>query len=330
MKKILLLALVVMSFLACSKKEAPIESSDNKTDKKIKIVTTLFPTYDFSKEIGKDKVEVKLILPPGIEPHSYDPTPKDIAEINSSDIFIYTGDNMEPWVAKVLNSLDNKNLKIIDVSQGITLLEEKEDHDHDHEAHEEHDKNHEDHEDGHEHTGKDPHIWTDPILAKTIVENIYNGLIEKDSINKDFYTSNKVEYIKKLDDLDSKFKDLALHSKTKEIISGGHFVFGYLFERYGLTYHSAYEGFSPNAEPTPKQLKNLKETIAETHTKYIYYEELIEPKLAKLLSNELGLQLLLLHGAHNISKEELAKGTSYYEIMLKNIENLKLGLDYNE
>ena len=87
MKKILLLALVVMSFLACSKKEAPIESSDNKTDKKIKIVTTLFPTYDFSKEIGKDKVEVKLILPPGIEPHSYDPTPKDIAEINSSDIF---------------------------------------------------------------------------------------------------------------------------------------------------------------------------------------------------------------------------------------------------
>ena len=116
----------------------------------------------------------------------------------------------------------------------------------------------------------------------------------------------------------------------KEIVSGGHFVFGYLFERYGLTYHSAYEGFSPNAEPTPKQLKSLKETIAETHTKYIYYEELIEPKLAKLLSNELGLQLLLLHGAHNISKEELAKGNSYYEIMLKNIENLKLGLDYNE
>ena len=319
MKKIILIMLVLIISFACSKKEDNTKKSENK---KIRIVTTLFPTYDFSKEIGKDKVEVKLLLPPGIEAHSYEPTPKDIAEINNADIFIYTGDLMEPWVKKLLSSLNNKNLKIVDVSKNIELKEfDFED------EHNEKDT----HENEEEHIyGKDPHIWTDPILAKTIVQNIADSIIEVDLANKSFYDGNKIIYDKKLDNLDTEFKNLVKKSPKKEIVSGGHFVFGYLFERYGLTYHSAYEGFSPNAEPTPKQLKSLKETIAETHTKYIYYEELIEPKLAKLLSNELGLQLLLLHGAHNISKEELAKGTSYYEIMLKNIENLKLGLDYNE
>ena len=319
MKKIILIMLVLIISFACSKKEDNTKKSENK---KIRIVTTLFPTYDFSKEIGKDKVEVKLLLPPGIEAHSYEPTPKDIAEINNADIFIYTGDLMEPWVKKLLSSLNNKNLKIVDVSKNIELKEfDFED------EHNEKDT----HENEEEHIyGKDPHIWTDPILAKTIVQNIADSIIEVDLANKSFYDGNKIIYDKKLDNLDTEFKNLVKKSGKKEIVSGGHFVFGYLFERYGLTYHSAYEGFSPNAEPTPKQLKSLKETIAETHTKYIYYEELIEPKLAKLLSNELGLQLLLLHGAHNISKEELAKGTSYYEIMLKNIENLKLGLDYNE
>ncbi|MBP9596799.1 MAG: zinc ABC transporter substrate-binding protein [Fusobacteriaceae bacterium] len=319
MKKIILIMLVLIISFACSKKEDNTKKSENK---KIRIVTTLFPTYDFSKEIGKDKVEVKLLLPPGIEAHSYEPTPKDIAEINNADIFIYTGDLMEPWVKKLLSSLNNKNLKIVDVSKNIELKEfDFEDEHNEKDTHE--------NEEEHIH-GKDPHIWTDPILAKTIVQNIADSIIEVDLANKSFYDGNKIIYDKKLDNLDTEFKNLVKKSAKKEIVSGGHFVFGYLFERYGLTYHSAYEGFSPNAEPTPKQLKSLKETIAETHTKYIYYEELIEPKLAKLLSNELGLQLLLLHGAHNISKEELAKGTSYYEIMLKNIENLKLGLDYNE
>lgn len=319
MKKIILIMLVLIISFACSKKEDNTKKSENK---KIRIVTTLFPTYDFSKEIGKDRVEVKLLLPPGIEAHSYEPTPKDISEINNADIFIYTGDLMEPWVKKLLSSLNNKNLKIVDVSKNIELKEfDFEDEHNEKDTHE--------NEEEHIH-GKDPHIWTDPVFAKTIVQNIVDSMIEVDLANKSFYDENKIIYDKKLDNLDTEFKNLVKKSPKKEIVSGGHFVFGYLFERYGLTYHSAYEGFSPNAEPTPKQLKSLKETIAETHTKYIYYEELIEPKLAKLLSNELGLQLLLLHGAHNISKEELAKGTSYYEIMLKNIENLKLGLDYNE
>ena len=316
MKRIIILSILLLSFLACGKKEEKITANEVK---KIKIVTTLFPTYDFSKELGKDKIDVKLLLPPGVEAHAYEPTPKDISDINSADIFIYTGNLMEPWVEKLLKSISNEKLLVIDVSQGIELKEfiiEEDGHEH-----------HDDEEHNH---GKDPHIWTDPIMAKAIVNNIYEGLIKVDSENKSFYETNKTAYDLKLQELDDAFKDLVNNSKKKEIISGGHFVFGYLMDRYGLTYHSAYESFSPNAEPTPKQMKALKEAVKEVGSKYVYYEELIDPKLAKLLSEELGLQMLLLHGAHNLSKDELAKGITYYEIMQQNIENLKLGLDYGK
>lgn len=320
MKKILFILLFIFGLIACNKNS----ETTNKNEKKLKIVTTLFPTYDFSKQLGGENVEVKLLLPPGIEAHSYEPTPRDISDINNADIFIYTGNIMEPWVEKLLKSLSNKNLLILDVSKGIELKQfQFEDH-HDHE------KTGEIHNDKEEVHGKDPHIWTDPILAKVMVQNIFGAMVEKDVKNKAFYGANKLIYDKKLDDLNNKFLDLSLNAKKKEIISGGHFVFGYLINRYGFEYHSAYEGFSPNAEPTPKQMKALKETIKETGTKYVYFEELIDPKLARLLSEELGLKMLLLHGAHNISKEEIEKNVTYYDIMLKNIENLKLGFEYGK
>lgn len=320
MKKILLTLLFLLGIMACNKKQEPVIENKIETQK-LKVVATIFSTYDFAKELGKEKAEVKLLLPPGVEAHSYEPTPKDIAYINKADVFIYTSKDMEPWVEKLLNSLSNKDLIIVDASKGIEMKKfdfDEHKHEHDDEKHEE------------ETHGLDPHIWTDPLMAITIVENIYQGFINAKAENKDFFESNKLAYIQKLNELDEKFADLISKSKKREIISGGHFVFGYLINRLELTYHSAYESFSPNAEPTPKQMKELKEAIKEVGSKYVYFEELIDPKLAKLLSQELGMEMLLLHGAHNVSKEELEKGISYYDIMIQNIENLKLGLEYNE
>lgn len=325
--KNLIFLIALLSLISCNTKESGKNTTKEKNDKTVKIVSTLFPTYDFSKEIGGDKISVRLLLPPGVEAHSYEPTPKDINDINNADIFIYTGDLMEPWVPKLLKSLSNKNLKIVDVSQGIELkqFEFEDEHDSKNVQNTDINKNEEEHI-----HGKDPHIWTDPVLAKTIVNTITNAIISVDNENKSYYENNNNKYQLKLDFLNTEFSKLSKNSKKKAIISGGHFVFGYLFERYGLEYHSAYEGFSPNAEPTPKQMKALKETIVKTGSKYVYYEELIDPKLAKLLSEELGLKLLLLHGAHNLSRDEIQKGITYYDIMLQNIENLKLGLDYYE
>ncbi len=321
MKKLLLTLLFLLGIIACSKKQEPVV--ENKAEiQKLKVISTIFSTYDFTKEIGKEKTDVKLLLPPGVEAHSYEPTPRDIADINNADVFIYTSKEMEPWVEKLLSSISNKNLIIVDASKGIEMkefdFEEHDDHENKEETHDEHTR------------GVDPHIWTDPLMAITIVENIYEGLISANVENKDYFEKNKVAYIEKLKELDGKFTDLISKSKKREIISGGHFVFGYLINRLELTYHSAYESFSPNAEPTPKQMQKLKEAIKEVGSKYVYFEELIDPKLAKLLSQELGMEMLLLHGAHNLSKEELEKGISYYDIMNQNIENLKLGLEYNE
>lgn len=322
MKKFLMTLLVLFVMLACAKKEEEV-ITEKTEKKKIKVVTTIFSTYDFAKEIGQGNAEVKLLLPPGVEAHSYEPSPKDIADINNADIFIYTSKEMEPWIDKLLNSLSNKDLVIVDASTGIEMKEfnfDEHKHDHGHSHSHKEDTSH-----GH---GPDPHIWTDPLMAIDIVENIYKAFVSVDSENEVFYENNKIAYISKLKDLDSKFLDLVAKSKKREIISGGHFVFGYLINRLELSYHSAYESFSPNAEPTPKQMKELKDAIRKVGSKYVYFEELIEPKLAKLLSQELGMEMLLLHGAHNVSKEELEKGVSYYDIMLQNIENLKLGLEY--
>ncbi len=324
MKKLLLTLLFLLGFMACNKKQEPVPETviESKVEiERLKVVTTIFSTYDFAKEIGKEKAEVKLLLPPGIEAHSYEPTPRDIADINNADVFIYTSKEMEPWVEKLLNSLSNKDLIIVDASKGIQMKEFNfDDHKHEH-----NDENHEE-----ETHGVDPHIWTDPLMAISIVENIYQGFVSANAENKDFFESNKLAYTKKLNELDEKFTDLISKSKKREIISGGHFVFGYLINRLELTYHSAYESFSPNAEPTPNQMKELKEAIKEVGTKYVYFEVLVDPKLAKLLSQELGMEMLLLHGAHNVSKEEIEKGLSYYDIMIQNIENLKLGSEYDE
>lgn len=291
-----------------------VYAKDAKTGK-IEIITTLFPTYDFAKQIGGDKANVSLLLPPGVEPHSFEPKPQDIVKINRADIFIYTGKYMEPWVEDLLKGIHNKNLKIVDASRGINLISEA-DHD-----------EHNDKEEHHHHGGKDPHIWLDLSNDMIITDTIAQALAEKDSANKVFYLENAGEYKNKLAALDKKFKETLDSAKHKKIIYGGHFAFGYFAKRYGLGYESPYEGFSPNAEPSPKAIGELIKKMKSSQIKYIYYEELIDPKVARTISQAAGAKLELLHGAHNISKSELENGVTFIYIMNKNLEKLKEGLE---
>ena len=210
------------------------------------IVTTLFPQYDFARQLVKDKAEVVLLLSPGVESHDFEPTPSDIILINKADLFIYTGDEMEPWVAKILDSIDNEELTILDVSQGVETICEEENREHNHVHDENHEKEdneiHEDehiddvNENGHiedehnqdehdedshdgnvilgsdEHAGHDhshsadPHIWTSPVNAMKMVENIEEALIQMDSANAEFYKENAHEYIHSLEELDSELR----------------------------------------------------------------------------------------------------------------------------
>lgn len=291
-----------------------------KGKEKIKIVTTIFPNYDFTKNIAKEKAEVKLILPAGVEAHSFEPTSKDIIDINSSDILIYTGDNMEAWVKGIVKQAKDHGVRIVDVSKGINTMEDK----HEHEDENEHDHEH-DHD--HHHAGVDPHIWTDPVIAKQMVKNILDELISIDEKNKEYYEKNANEYIKSLDKLDKDFKEMFSKKKNKKIIFAGHFPFAYFAKRYDLEYITPYSGFSPNQEPSAKKIIEMVDSIKKIKAKYIYHEELIEPKIAKYISEETGVKLQMLHGLHNLSKEERKQGKTYLDIMYENLRKIDEGLE---
>lgn len=294
---------------------------DQKKQDKIKVITTLFPLYDFAREIAGDKAEASLLLPPGVEPHSFEPTPKDLADIKKAGVFIYTGKYMEPWVEKVILATKDDSLLIIDSSLGIELIEEDDDNEHD---------SRETAGDDHHQGGMDPHIWLDPVLAQKMVDNIIEGFCRVDAANTEFYRKNGEAYKGKLQELHLKISADLQKTKAKKIMYGGHFTFGYFARRYGLEYISPYSGFAPDAEPTPKRIIELIKNMKGTGLKIIYYEELVDPKVARVIVEQTGAQMLLLHGAHNISSEEMKSGATYLKIMAENLERLKQGLGYNE
>jgi zinc transport system substrate-binding protein len=318
MKKKALFSFVVMCIAAlviasCQKEEDRISQP-----KKLSIVATLFPLYDFAREIVGDKATVTLLLPPGVEAHSFEPKPGDMITINNAGIFVYTGAYMEPWVEKILQATDNKNLIVIDTSKGATLLKSTKGHE---------EKGHGQNILGHnEHGAYDPHIWLDFANAQKMVDSILEGLTRQDPVNKDIYAQNAAAYKTKLQVLDEKFKNTLSGCRKDTFVHSGHFAFNYLASRYNLHYISAYGG-SPNAEPTPGKIIELKKFILEHAIKYIYYEELITPRIADILNKETGAQLLKLNGAHNIGKDDLKQGKTFIGLMEDNLTNLKVGLE---
>jgi zinc transport system substrate-binding protein len=280
-----------------------IAQKSNTSSDRLSVVTTLFPLYDFAKAIGGDKVAVTFLLPPGVEAHAYEPKPSDITKINSAKIFIYTGEFMEPWAHDIIEDA-NKNVKIVDASIGIEMMKE---------------------EDGHEHDGVDPHIWLDFDNAKKMAQNIAKALSEVDPQNAEYYQSNLKAYQNKLTELDNNYKSKLSACKTKTIVYSGHYAFSYMAKRYSLEYVAA-QGFSPDAEPTAKDMIALTEQIRNNKIGYIFYEELTSPKIAETLSKETNAKLLLLNGAHNLAKEDFESGASFISIMEENLKNLALGL----
>lgn len=306
-KVIFLIFFTLISFSACEKKDSGIKGEA----KKLVIVTTLFPLYDFTKEIAKDKVSITMLLPPGIEPHSFEPKPADIVSLNEADIFVYTNKYMEPWVADILKGLSNQKLLIIDSSKGIKFISQRHEHSHDKK---------------HTHGHFDPHIWLDFSNAIIMIDNILQGLIQKDPANGVFYIQNAEDYKKRIIELDDKYKKSLTQCEKRIFVSGGHFSFGYLASRYGLKYISAFEAFSPDVEPSPRQVTKIIKTMRQHGLKHIFYEELITPRIAETITGETGGSLLMLHAAHNISKDEFTKGVTFISLMEKNLVNLLTGL----
>lgn len=300
--------------LACGK---PVDRSPG--IQKLKVVTTLFPLYDFAKQVGRERSDVSLLLPPGVEPHSFEPKPGDVLKLEDADLFIYTGRQMEPWAETILKGISTKQLVVIDASSGILPGEDKAPHILSREPAG-------DSGDQHYHPDVDPHIWLDLVNARKMVDTILTGFVLKDPEHKEYYARNAEEYKEKLAHLDARYQGTLATCKKRVIIHGGHFAFNYLAKRYHLVYMSAYSG-SPDAEPTARKLIELKKQLKKYDLHYIYYEELITPRVAEIIANETGARTLKLNGAHNVTREEMARGVTFIEIMEQNLNNLKVGLE---
>lgn len=282
-----------------------IESGDTG---KISIVTTLFPLYDFAREVGGDRVDVMLLLPPGVESHAFEPTPNDIVSIDSADVFVFTGKIMEPWVEDIVSGARDRGVRIVDASDGIAL--------HPGVPH-----------DTDEPVGSlDPHIWLDFENDQKIADAIAGALSEADPANAVRYRDNAESYKKRLLALDALYRESLARCAVRTLVYGGHYAFGYLADRYGLDSVSA-QGLSPDAEPSARDLATLVDQVRDDSIKYIFYEELSSPKIAETIAKETGAQLLLLNAAHNISKEDVSRNVSFLSLMEENRKNLMEGLE---
>lgn len=290
---------------------------------KLQIVATLFPQYDFARQVAGDKADVILLLPPGVESHSYEPTPSDVMKINESDLFLYTGKNMEAWSQKIIDAMKDSGSHsvVLDVSKGISLVKTEDEEGHTEEADAESAG-----ENAHEHL-YDPHIWTDPVYAAAMTENIREALCGLDPGNAEYYTANAEKYEQELDSLDQEFRKIVKNGSRQEILFGSRFAFYYFAKRYGLDYKSAFDSCSSETEPSARAVAALVEEVKAKGVPVIYYAELEEPKVAKSISAETGAKMLLLHSCHNVTREELENGATYLSLMRQNAQNLKKGLE---
>ncbi len=308
MKKYLLTATVMIGallFAACGNTN---KEADKKED--LTIVTTFYPIYDFTKEIVRDEGNVKLLIPAGTEPHDFEPSAKERAEISDADVFVYNSSDMEFFVDSLKDSVDSKQTLMIEAAKGIDRLESQEADEH------------EESEEGHDHAHEyDPHVWLDPVLAIKEVRTIAGELGEKYPDKKEIFTKNADAYIKKLEALDQKYSE-ELKNATNRTFVTHHAAFAYLANQYNLE-QVAISGVSPDQEPTPSRLAELKEFVKKNNIKVIYFEENASSKVAETLSNETGVKLEVLNPLESLTNEQIKAGENYISVMEKNLEALK-------
>ncbi|EHB68574.1 metal ABC transporter substrate-binding protein [Paenibacillus lactis] len=307
--------------------------TDTSTAAKLKIKTSFYPMYEFTRQVAGDLADVENLVPAGVEPHDWEPTPQDMAGIADADVIVYNGAGMESWIDQVLDSVKDRDLKVIEASQGIEIMEgEGHSHSHDHGAEGEH--SHEDehaHDHGaegghhHDHGGLDPHVWLSPALAIQQVRNIEQGLAEADPQHKDAYKANADSYVSKLEALDQEFKEGLKDSKRKDFITQ-HAAFGYLAKEYGLT-QVPIAGLSPDQEPSASQMAKIIEFAKENNVNTIFFETLVASNVAETIAAEIGATTAVLNPIEGLTEEDIAKQLDYIAIMRQNLQALQAALN---
>lgn len=303
--KLAILAIIVVIPIASFSvwaTDSNLQVNQTEDSSKIQAIASFYPLYDFAKEVGKDKVDVQLLVPSGVEPHDWEPTIHDVQLIQKSNLIIINDIGFENWV----DSLEELNYSgnIVDTSEGILILDSG--------IIDEHEA------DEHRHQSGDPHIWLNPVLAKIQVQNIADAFIQQDPENQEFYQTNAKNYIKKLDNLDNKIRN-ELSTCNRDFIAF-HDAFSYFADEYDLQQHTIITSNDPHAEPTAKTLEKVINTARELQIQVIFTEETVDTRISNVIANEIGGKILIL------SPIEIGADGNYISRMTQNLNNLKEAL----
>ena len=310
------------------------KSTDKPTEgKKLQIVTTNFPSYDFARAITKEDAELTMLVKPGAETHSFEPSPQDIITIQNADLFIYTGGDSDEWVDGILESISDKNFHVFKMMDTVNLIEEEtvegmqeEEHEH---ADADHDQEKADQAEEHEEEGPemDEHVWTSPKNAITIVEKLEEILAGLDENHKDSFKTNSESYIKEIEELDKSFKEVVDSGKRKEIIVADRFPFAYFCKEYGLSYFAAFPGCSTDTQPSAATIAFLTDKVKEDKIPVVFHIEMGNEDMVNAISRDTGAKKMLLNSVHNVTDSDFKAGKTYVDLMKPNVDALKEALN---
>lgn len=327
---VFVVVVLVVALSACgSKAKEAGADADNPPGaaSKLKVETSFYPMYEFTSKVAGDLADVHLLVPSGVEPHDWEPTPQDIGTIEQSDLLVYNGAGIEGWVDQVLSGSDNKGLMSVEASKGLDLMQGVEDED-DHEADHEADHGEAHTEEGahdHDHGGLDPHVWLSPKLAIQEVRNIEAGLSEKAPEHKDQFKQNADAYVAQLEQLDQEYIKELTDTKRKDFITQ-HAAFGYLAKSYGLT-QVPIAGLSPEQEPSAAAMANVVKFAKEHQVKTIFFETLVSSQVADTIAKEVGAVSAVLNPIEGLTAEDQTNHMDYIKVMQANLAALKKALN---
>lgn len=287
-----------------------------KDNGKLNIITTIFPYYDFVRQVAGDKVNLRLIVPAGMDTHSFEPAASDMIDIGNADIIIYNGGEMELWVGKVLEAAANNNIitgKMMDyvdtfTEEDVTGLDKE-----------------------HHHNGEkeeiDEHIWTSPANAIKIISKIADILSKADKENSQYYYNNASQYINKIKKLDKEFKEIVNSSEKNYLIFADRFPLRYFVEEYGLNYNAAFAGCSSETEPGADIIAFLTDKAKSENINAILKIELTSNKVANAIAETAKSEVMTFNTCHNVTKKQFNNGITYYDLMKENANVLKKALE---
>ena len=345
MKKILsaFICLILMTtiFAGCGSSSSGSKDSSSSDGKKLSIVTTIFPEYDWVKNILGEKdvnVDLTMLIDNGVDLHSYQPSTDDIVKISKCDIFIYVGGESDKWVDDALKQAKNKDMTVIDLLDVLGDKVKNEEHkegmeEHEHEHGDEdsdHDHEHEDSDHDHEHEEeeeeKDEHVWLSLKNAVTICNAICDKICEKDEANKDTYKANTKSYVQALEKLDKQYKETIDGAKTKTLVFGDRFPFRYLVDDYGLDYFAAFAGCSAESEASFDTVIFLAKKVDELGLKSIFQIEGSKGDIAKTVKDntkDKDQEIYTLNSLQSITKKDIDNDVTYLGEMEKNLNVLR-------